>query len=187
MPYAAERESDLRAQLVERRAVPTVFIMDTLSGSVIASTGYALVWEEIQLAAEQLIQEHREQLDDGSSASSFVGDRYVLRARKLDADGQYAVMAEQFRSRNPMRDATTKYVLTPRESEVAHLVVLGAGTADIAEALSIAPSTVVLHVKRIMAKTGAKTRSAMVSRIVRHSADGHDHKEREQNVSACSV
>jgi len=148
--------------------------MDILSDCVVTSTGYATVWEEIQFAAKELIYEHREQLDDGSSASSFVGERYVLRARKLDANGQYVVMAEQFRSRNPMRDATTKYVLTPRESEVAHLVVQGAGTADIAEALSIAPSTVVLHVKRIMAKTGARTRSAMVSRIVRHSADGSE-------------
>ena len=51
--------------------------------------------------------------------------------------------------------------LTPREAEIASLVVAGVGTAAIAERLVISRHTVEDHVKSAMAKAGARTRRAL--------------------------
>ncbi|HEX2102726.1 MAG TPA: AAA family ATPase, partial [Solirubrobacteraceae bacterium] len=48
--------------------------------------------------------------------------------------------------------------LTPRETEVLHLVVQGATNAEIAEALVIAPKTVDHHVSAVLAKLGVASR-----------------------------
>lgn len=49
-------------------------------------------------------------------------------------------------------------VLTPRESEVLRLLARGFGIADIAETLSISPSTARNHIQRILEKFGVHSR-----------------------------
>lgn len=58
--------------------------------------------------------------------------------------------------------------LTPREQEVLALLVEGASNADIAEHLVITRDTAKSHVKNILRKTGARNRSELISRYVRH-------------------
>lgn len=52
--------------------------------------------------------------------------------------------------------------LTPRETEVLRLIGTGSSNAEIAEALVIAESTAKTHVKRILAKIGARDRAQAV-------------------------
>jgi DNA-binding CsgD family transcriptional regulator len=53
------------------------------------------------------------------------------------------------------------YGLTPREQEVAQLVLRGATTAQVAQRLAISPYTVGDHMKAIFEKTGTGTRGEL--------------------------
>jgi DNA-binding CsgD family transcriptional regulator len=55
--------------------------------------------------------------------------------------------------------------LTPREAELLDLLMAGADTAAIAEALYVSRHTVQDHLKSIFAKTGARTRRVLVGRV----------------------
>jgi DNA-binding NarL/FixJ family response regulator len=55
--------------------------------------------------------------------------------------------------------------LTPRESEVAELVLRGLSTADIAARLGVSPVTVRRHVSSLSQKTGSPTRASLVDAL----------------------
>ncbi|MDT5080282.1 MAG: hypothetical protein QOJ80_4919 [Mycobacterium sp.] len=55
------------------------------------------------------------------------------------------------------------WLLTPRESEVMHLIAGGASNAEIADTLFVAVETVKSHVKHILRKLGAVNRSEAIS------------------------
>ncbi len=58
--------------------------------------------------------------------------------------------------------------LTERERDVAHLVARGLTNREIAQRLCLSEHTVKNHVKRLLAKTGARNRTELVQRLVRH-------------------
>jgi DNA-binding NarL/FixJ family response regulator len=51
-------------------------------------------------------------------------------------------------------------VLTPRESEIITLLILGCRDREIATQLTIGPETVKTHVRSILLKMGARTRAS---------------------------
>lgn len=57
------------------------------------------------------------------------------------------------------------YGLTPREQEVAQLVLRGATTAQAAQHLSISPHTLNDHLKAVFDKTGARTRGELSAQL----------------------
>jgi DNA-binding CsgD family transcriptional regulator len=79
---------------------------------------------------------------------------------------RYAVLVERFRIRASLRAVASRYALSKREHEALALVVKGAKNSEIASRLQIAPSTAVFHVKRLMAKTGARNRAELVAKVV---------------------
>ena len=58
--------------------------------------------------------------------------------------------------------------LSAREIDVLRLVARGTTNAQIAEALSISPRTVAVHVTSILTKTGCGNRAAAVGFALRH-------------------
>src|SRR5437867_3542664 len=59
--------------------------------------------------------------------------------------------------------------LTPREREVALLLLAGASTVEVCTALSISRETLKTHAKRLFEKSGVRTRTAFVAKMLRPS------------------
>jgi len=57
-------------------------------------------------------------------------------------------------------------ILSPRENEVAALLIVGAATREIAETLSISENTVKVHVKNILEKYHLPNRKAFIARMI---------------------
>jgi len=57
------------------------------------------------------------------------------------------------------------YDLTEREQQITRLIARGAGTAEIADELSLSTHTVRDHVKAIFAKVGVSSRGELVAKL----------------------
>jgi DNA-binding NarL/FixJ family response regulator len=70
--------------------------------------------------------------------------------------------------------------LTPREHEVLAELARGLGTEEIAEALSISPSTVRNHIRNILGKFGVHSRLEAVLYALQHGLVGTHDTDRSQ-------
>ena len=77
-----------------------------------------------------------------------------------------ALSAQPIGAREMLRRAQLVYGLSRRELEILWHILSGAGTSQIALTLNIADSTVIAHVKSLMAKTRAANRAALVARVL---------------------
>ena len=62
-------------------------------------------------------------------------------------------------------DASRRFALTPRQSDVLALLVRGATNKAIADALACSNNTVEVHVSALLAKVGAQSRAELVARF----------------------
>lgn len=86
-----------------------------------------------------------------------------------------AIFVERFKSRDSLRKVTERYMITPRETQVLKLLIEGARTSEIAKHLSIAKSTVILHIKSMLLKTDSHTRTEIVGKVVFQASEAaHD-------------
>ncbi len=91
-----------------------------------------------------------------------------------DREAHLMLLIERASRQDVVRSALASYPLTPREAEVAELVLRGYSNRRIADNLVLAESTVEDHLKRIFAKAGVRSRSALSSKIlgIREEATG---------------
>jgi DNA-binding CsgD family transcriptional regulator len=71
-----------------------------------------------------------------------------------------------FAVRDPIRQAARNFNLTAREGQVLALLLRGLRAADIAKALALSEMTVGDYFKRLRRKTGARTQSGMIARLL---------------------
>lgn len=99
-----------------------------------------------------------------------------VRACWLEGREQQHLMLviERASRQDVVRTALASYALTPREAEVATLVLRGYSNRRIADNLVLTEYTVEDHLKRIFVKVGVRTRTSLASRIlgVREEATG---------------
>jgi DNA-binding CsgD family transcriptional regulator len=76
------------------------------------------------------------------------------------------LVVESTRTRDPLREAIARFGITPRETQVLRLLLLGESTAAIANKLHIAENTACDHVRRIANKTGSRGRGQIVARAL---------------------
>ena len=93
----------------------------------------------------------------------------TLRAARLggaDGDGDIAVTIEETSPDQRVSLFAKSSALSPRESEVLGHLVSGSDTRQLAERLFISEHTVQDHFKSIFAKTGARTRASLLSKVL---------------------
>jgi DNA-binding CsgD family transcriptional regulator len=91
-----------------------------------------------------------------------------------DTEAHLMLLIERASREDVVRSALAAYPLTPREAEVAALVLRGYSNRRIAHSLVVAEYTVEDHLKRIFTKLGVRSRSALSSKIlgIREEATG---------------
>ncbi len=99
---------------------------------------------------------------------ALVNSTLILRVVRLrGGDGEHiAIFVERFKARDALRGARERFGFSPRELEVVDQLVQGKSTAEIAEKLVIAETTVQDHVKHIARKTNARNRAEIVARVL---------------------
>lgn len=117
----------------------------------LASAGYP--WDARRLAAHAAARaaEHRDTL------------QLLALARALHPEEERAVAADS--ADEASRAARDESVLSPREREVARLVLEGKTYAEIGSAIFISPRTAEHHIARIRRRLGATTRSELLARL----------------------
>ncbi len=100
-----------------------------------------------------------------SRARGVDGRWMVLRGSRLvrrDGQRQVSVIIEEAQTAHLVSLLMRAYGLTPREREVARLVLRGQSTSDLAHVLGIAAGTVQAHLRNIFEKTGVRSRRELV-------------------------
>jgi PAS domain S-box-containing protein len=122
-------------------------------------------WTRAAQLGEELIGAYDMVRADGSR----VYVRYAAKPVDLDGEGMFICLelldADEDRL-TPSDDAEAGAILTKREREVVRLLALGSTGPDIAAELVLSHDTVRTHVRNAMAKTGARTRAALVAIVL---------------------
>jgi len=94
------------------------------------------------------------------------GESLYVHVLPIDAASEGPTVAVSVRELGIEREAfSRRYGLSPREAEVAELVLRGYGNSFIASTLGITPATTKRHLTRIFDKIGVDSRTQLVSRL----------------------
>jgi DNA-binding CsgD family transcriptional regulator len=170
---------ELFQALLTRRSRPCVMVLDgDLNVAFADSHALALLETHFQLpdkgmlpvALRDTIAEIVRRWDENAAASEqSIGPVAGLTLRLVSLSGQYgsfyALLFEKEARREDLKDAVTRFSLTPREVEVLDLILDGMSAAEIAVDLHIAEVTVFDHFKHINDKTNARNRADMLAKI----------------------
>jgi DNA-binding CsgD family transcriptional regulator len=119
------------------------------------------------LALEQAREDGRA-LPPRARVQTHSGRWLVLHASRLSGparSGSIAVILEPAAPAEVAPLVLQAYGLTEREAQIAHLVLQGLATAEIADRLAITALTVQQHLKAVFDKTGARSRRELVAQV----------------------
>jgi DNA-binding CsgD family transcriptional regulator len=88
-----------------------------------------------------------------------------MQACELRGSGLPSMWLVLARRRPPIEAMTAGLTLTPRQREVAHLVLSGASNRTIAAQLGISERTAEIHVARVLAAADVRTRAQLLARV----------------------
>ncbi len=179
-PDAARAAEAAELEKVRRRAMPGLYVIDDRLRVVLASPSLDSEAVAQHLDAPRSAMHLPPQIESTVRRLLAANDVHrthliaiippllVVRVTPLvgDAGNHIAVFIERFESRDMLRGARERYMLSPREIHVVELLVVGNSTAEIASTLCIAETTVQDHVKNLARKTGARNRAEIVARVL---------------------
>jgi PAS domain S-box-containing protein len=122
------------------------------------------LWMRAAEHGKKLVGEYDMVRGDGS----HVHVRFAAEPVDLNGDGMFVYLelpetADDALTPSDDDDDDVAGTLTKREREVVHLLALGGTGPDIAAELVLSHDTVRTHIRNAMAKTGARTRAALVA------------------------
>lgn len=125
---------------------------------------------ELPTALQRLLDEVEGRLAVGLDTCTVMVPAADICVRACAVGGQYEasimLLIERASREDVVRSALASHSLTPREAEVAGLVLRGYSNRRIAHHLVLTEYTVEDHLKRIFAKVGVRSRSALSSKIL---------------------
>ena len=133
---------------------------------------------ELPTTLQTLIDDIEDRLAAGPGTCSVLLPSCDLCVRACvisdDREAHLMLLIERASRQDVVRGALAGYPLTPRETEVATLVLRGYSNRRIADSLVLTEYTVEDHLKRIFTKVGVRSRSALASRVlgIREDATG---------------
>jgi DNA-binding CsgD family transcriptional regulator len=119
------------------------------------------------------------------SRIAFLDAHRSIRVTRLNGTAErplFAMQLEFFRGGDSLSRAARKYQLTPREIDVLAMILEGASATEIAQTLKIAETTVQGYYKRLLSKTQARNRPAMVANVL--GWDGTRHQRARDEAQA---
>ena len=153
---------------LQRRDAPKFFIVNPNRGVEFCSPN--LVDTELLEASRKLLADISLKIPLSEPVYEELGADSMLRVVPLAGElkGYLAAFIEDARGRNSLAIASERHKLTKREREVLGYILKGFNTPRIAGSMFISEGTVADHVKSILRKTGASSRSELVIRILDH-------------------
>lgn len=125
---------------------------------------------ELPASMLRLLDEVEGRLAIGQDTCTVMVPACDICVRACVVGGQYEasvmLLIERASREDVVRGALANYPLTPREAEVAGLVLRGYSNRRIADHLVLTEYTVEDHLKRIFAKVGVRSRSALSSKVL---------------------
>jgi DNA-binding CsgD family transcriptional regulator len=179
------------AKGVHSRRMPGVLVVDvsrrvhlaneasiSMLRPIVGSEARFTSGSELPTTLQALIDDIESRLAMGSDTCSVMLPSWDICIRACvisgDREGHLMLLIERASRQDVVRSALACYPLTPREAEVAALVLRGYSNRRIADSLVLTEYTVEDHLKRIFAKVGVRSRSALSSKIlgIREEATG---------------
>jgi DNA-binding NarL/FixJ family response regulator len=179
------------AKGVHSRQMPGVLVVDiarrirmandasiTMLRPMVGSEARFASGSELPMTLQTLIDEIEARLALGTEACSIMLPSCDICVRACvitgDREAHLMLLIERASRQDVVRSALACYPLTPREGEVAALVLRGYSNRRIADSLVLTEYTVEDHLKRIFDKVGVRSRSALSSKIlgIREEATG---------------
>ena len=144
---------------IGRMGMPRLNDAEPLPGFVYA------VAARVAASANQPPKPARVRLQDAFGRWAVVRAAQLTHGTSPGAQGGYAVTLEQARSEDLAPLLMRAWALSPRERDVARLVIDGLSNEEIAAALFISANTVRDHLKAIFGKTGVTRRRALTAAL----------------------
>ena len=175
MVKSQDLETGLQAGLeaiktVRRRRAPRFMIVDEQGQIVMTPIDTAGLQSTEVTFSVTLVSKLIAELQTGTETEVFalVSPTTVLRATPLSGTvgSLYALFVERVESRDLLANASESYALSMREIDVLRLVLHGLSTAEIAQRLCIAATTVHAHVKNIARKTKSTKRTEILAKLL---------------------
>lgn len=169
--------------LIRKRAIPGVLVFDAQNRLVYANeeassvlSGLRDIPESLLALAGRELKRQAEGLprdgDDFEVLTCKGGGLYALRTVRLKGaeqgiPAQVMVLIEKVGNKRSLDldRARERFQISPREMEVLALVCEGLSNRKIAESLYISEQTVKDHVRSLMKKVGASSRSALIAAL----------------------
>ena len=98
------------------------------------------------------------------------GERYEIDASRRSEKGSerwLVLLVEPQRRRQRNADVLAAWSFTPRERQVVEMMIDGASSSEICEALDLGPNTLKTHVRSALTKTETRTRAELVAKVLR--------------------
>ena len=113
-------------------------------------------------------------VEESVTPTALFGNSSIVRVFPArDAKAPYSLLCEAFvvsiemmRNRDELADASRRFELTQRESEILSYLMHGAKANEIAQSLGLAEGTVQNYYKRLLAKTNSRNRASMVAAVL---------------------
>jgi DNA-binding CsgD family transcriptional regulator len=158
-PFLIVLDADLNVICAEDRA------FEFLEHAYPAQTGDRRLPQSLCLAVQNAVTRARE--ERVAEPTVVLTEKLLLRIVPLAGNGgAYAsVLVEPQAKREHLQRAVGRYGLTRRETEVLGCIMDGSNPTDIADTLAISPSTLKDHLKSLLKKINARSRSEMLVKI----------------------